>query len=61
MIFSEIEDFGRIPLAVTAAGTPVVPSNVASILEVCGDAVLYFDSFDIDDMANKILKMISAQ
>jgi len=55
------EGFGFPPLEAMAAGIPVVSSNAASIPEVCGDAVLYFDPFDIDDMANKILKMISAQ
>ena len=55
------EGFGFPPLESMAAGTPVISSNAASIPEVCGDAALYFDPYDIDDMAEKILKMISDQ
>jgi len=52
------EGFGLPPLEAMAAGTPVVTSNAASIPEVCGDAALYFDPFNVDEMADKILQMI---
>jgi len=52
------EGFGFPPLEAMAVGTPVVASNAASIPEVCGDAALYFDPYDINDMARKILQII---
>ena len=52
------EGFGFPPLEAMAVGTPVVASNAASIPEVCGDAALYFNPYDIDDMAEKILQMV---
>ena len=55
------ESFGIVLIEAMAAGTPVISSNAASIPEVCGNAALYFDPYDIDDMAEKILKMISDQ
>jgi len=53
------EGFGFPPLESMVAGTPVVASNAASIPEVCGDAVLYFDPFNIHDIAEKILNLIT--
>jgi glycosyltransferase involved in cell wall biosynthesis len=53
------EGFGFPPLEAMAAGTPVLSSNAASIPEICGDAVLYFNPHDIDQIANRILKMIN--
>ena len=52
------EGFGFPPLEAMATGTPVVASNAASIPEVCGDAALYFDPLDMEDIAVKILKVI---
>ena len=52
------EGFGIPPLEAMASGTPVVASNAASIPEVCGDAALYFDPLDMEDIAEKILKII---
>lgn len=51
------EGFGLPPLEAMACGCPVVASNQASIPEVCGDAVLYFDPYQIDDIAKKILEI----
>ena len=57
-IFPSIyEGFGLPPLEAMAAGVPVVASKAASIPEVCGDAVFYFDAYNTDDIAEKILQM----
>ena len=52
------EGFGFPPLEAMAVGTPVVASNISSIPEVCGNSALYFNPYNIDDMADKILQMI---
>ncbi|WP_459815001.1 glycosyltransferase family 4 protein [Campylobacter concisus] len=48
------EGFGIPPLEAQACGCPVVCSNVASLPEVCGDSVVYFDPYSIEDMRDKI-------
>lgn len=60
MVFpSYYEGFGLPPLEAMACGTPVIASNAASIPEVCGDAALYFNPHDADDIAKKILAFYS--
>ncbi|MGB9680494.1 MAG: glycosyltransferase family 4 protein, partial [Thermoanaerobacteraceae bacterium] len=53
------EGFGIPPLEAMACGSPVVVSNVTSLPEVVGDAALLVDPFNVDDIANKIYKVIS--
>jgi glycosyltransferase involved in cell wall biosynthesis len=53
------EGFGLPPLEAMAGGTPVACSNAASLPEVCGDAVLYFDPYQPRDMAEKIEKALT--
>jgi len=48
------EGFGLPPLEAMACGTPVVTSNVSSLPEVGGDAVVYCDPYRIDDINEKI-------
>lgn len=52
------EGFGLPALEAMACGCPVAASHAASIPEVCGKAVSYFDPLDSKDIAEKILKMI---
>lgn len=52
------EGFGLPPLEAMACETPTVVSDRASMPEVCGDASLYFNPDDIDDMKNKIIKVL---
>ncbi len=52
------EGFGLPILEAMACGCPVVASNVASLPEVGGDAAVYFNPQDLDDMANKISKVL---
>jgi glycosyltransferase involved in cell wall biosynthesis len=51
------EGFGYPPLEAMNCRVPVAASAVASIPEVCGDAVLYFNPFDVAEIANRILRL----
>jgi glycosyltransferase involved in cell wall biosynthesis len=51
------EGFGLPPLEAMAAGVPAVVSRAASLPEVCGDAALYFDPLDADDLSAKLLSI----
>jgi glycosyltransferase involved in cell wall biosynthesis len=51
------EGFGWPPLEAMACGTPVISSNVSCMPEILGDAPLYFDPYDVDDMQKAITKI----
>ncbi len=48
------EGFGLPPLEAMSCGTPVITSNLTSMPEICADAALYIDPYDIEDIKNKI-------
>jgi glycosyltransferase involved in cell wall biosynthesis len=48
------EGFGLPPLEAMACGTPVITSSVSSMPEVCKDAALYVNPYDINDMSKKL-------
>jgi glycosyltransferase involved in cell wall biosynthesis len=48
------EGFGLPPLEAMACGCPALVSNVASIPEICGDSVKYFNPNDASDLAQQI-------
>ena len=48
------EGFGIPPLEAMACGTAVISSSVASLPEACGDAALYINPLDIEDISKKI-------
>lgn len=52
------EGFGLPPLEAMACGTPVIVSKVASLPEVCGDAALYCDPFNVESIAEKIIELL---
>ena len=54
VIPSFYEGFGLIGLEAMACGTPVVSSNTTSLPEVLGDAAVYFDPKNPEEMAEKI-------
>ncbi|WP_158630101.1 glycosyltransferase family 1 protein [Cohnella sp. AR92] len=52
------EGFGFPPLEAMAVGTPALVSNAASLPEVCGDAVLYFNPNDENEISACMLHLI---
>lgn len=48
------EGFGLPPLEAMACKTPVVCSNLTSMPEICLDAAIYCDAYDVSDIARKI-------
>lgn len=52
------EGFGLPPLEAMVCKTPVIVSSIASLPEVCGDAALYFDPFDVESIAAKIVELL---
>lgn len=52
------EGFGFPPLEAMACKTPVIVSNAASLPEICGDAALYCDPFDVESIADKIIQLL---
>ncbi|OGE30263.1 hypothetical protein A3C59_04770 [Candidatus Daviesbacteria bacterium RIFCSPHIGHO2_02_FULL_36_13] len=55
------EGFGIPILEAMALGTAVVSSRLGSLPEVGGDAVLYFNPNDSDDMVNKISQVLNSK
>lgn len=52
---SKYEGFGIPPLEALATGTPVLSSNAASLPEVLGDSVFYFQSNNLECLKQSIL------
>ena len=51
------EGFGLPPLEAMACGCPVAAARAASLPEVCGEAALYFDPHDVDDIAAALRRL----
>ncbi len=58
---SRIEGFGLTVLEAMACGTPVVCSRAASLPEVGGDAVVYFDPEDPEELAGTIERVLDSK
>ncbi len=53
------EGFGLPPLEAMSVGCPVITSGVSSLPEVCGDASLYVDPYNVNDIREKLEKILS--
>ncbi len=51
------EGFGLPAIEAMSAGSPLAVSNVASLPEVCGDAALYFDPHQPEDIARMLIQL----
>ncbi|PSR52480.1 glycosyltransferase family 1 protein [Adhaeribacter arboris] len=48
------EGYGLPPIEAMACGCPVLVSNVSSLPEVCKEAALYFNPYDLEELAQSI-------
>ena len=53
------EGFGLPPLEAMACGTPVISSNVTSIPEICNDAAILVNPYNIDELSVAIEKVLT--
>jgi glycosyltransferase involved in cell wall biosynthesis len=53
------EGFGLPVLEAMACGTPVVTSNVSSLVEVAGDATLLVDPLSVDDINQALARLLT--
>lgn len=59
VLISYFEGFGIPLVEAMRCGVPVITSNVTSMPEVCGDAGLFVDPFNVDEISQAIEKMDS--
>lgn len=57
---SRIEGFGLPVLEAMSCGTPVICSRAASLPEVGGDAVLYFDPGSVDELSHALERLVDS-
>jgi glycosyltransferase involved in cell wall biosynthesis len=53
------EGFGMPPLEAMSCGTPVLASNKGALPEICGNAALYCDPYNLDDMVTKLIQLLT--
>lgn len=53
------EGFGYPPLEAMRRSTPAACAAVTSIPEVCGQAVLYFNPYDTDEIYSRVLQLVT--
>jgi glycosyltransferase involved in cell wall biosynthesis len=54
------EGFGLPPLEAMSAGCPVAVSKTSSLPEVVGDAGVYFDPLEVEEMAHAIFRILDS-
>jgi len=56
---STVETFGNPLVEAMACGAPIVSSDTAAMPEILGNAAVFFDPLDADDMAERILAVLN--
>jgi glycosyltransferase involved in cell wall biosynthesis len=52
------EGFGLPPLEAMASGVPALVARAASLPEICGDAALFCDPYDVADIARQLARVL---
>jgi len=55
---STCEIFSQVLVEAMSCGAPILCANLTAIPEICKDAALYFDPYNIDDIADKMLLIL---
>lgn len=55
---SACEIFSQVLVEAMSCGAPIVCSYTTAMPEICGDAALYFNPDDINDIAEKMMMLI---
>ncbi len=55
------EGFGIPPIEAMTYGCPVIASDIDVLREVCGEAALYVDPYNEEDIKNKVLSLFSSE
>ncbi len=55
------EGFGIPPIEAMNCACPVLASNAASIPEVCGNAALYFDPYNVKELVDNIVSILRSK
>jgi glycosyltransferase involved in cell wall biosynthesis len=55
------EGFGIPPLEAMDRGIPCVVSDIPAVREVCGDAAIYANPYDVDDICSRILGVLRGE
>jgi glycosyltransferase involved in cell wall biosynthesis len=55
---STVETFGNPLVEAMACGASIVSSNTAAMPEIVGDAAMFFDPLDVDDLAEKVCRVL---
>jgi len=54
------EGFGLPPLEAMSMGCPVIVSDISAHREVCGNAALYVDPYDVEAIKGKIINLLNS-
>ena len=57
---SLFEGFGLPPLEAMSARTPVLGSDIPALREVCGDAAVLVDPFDVEAIADGLVRLVNS-
>jgi glycosyltransferase involved in cell wall biosynthesis len=53
------EGFGYPPIESMRYGVPVAASGTSSIPEICQNAAIYFDPYNVSEIKNRILQLLN--